>query len=127
MQSAPAKIMNMATKGKHITEHTNPLHFIDEKTWGTELKTLSKLALVILGEIKALESVDRIKIQSGIDLLNEVRNFEINLIKLALLHSGGSQQRAAQLLGLSESTLSSKMKRYKITRLPTMKNTGLSD
>lgn len=117
----------MATNGKHTTEQQNSTRVADEKSWSKELKTLSKLALVVLGEIKALESVDRIKVQSGIDLLSEVRNFEINLIKLALLHSGGSQQRAAQLLGLSESTLSSKMKRYKITRLPSLKNTALSN
>jgi DNA-binding NtrC family response regulator len=115
----------MATNGKHIIENLNSTRVLDEKSWSKELKTLSKLALVILGEIKALESADRIKVQSGIDLLNEVRNFEINLIKLALVHAGGSQQRAAQLLGLSESTLSSKMKRYKITRLPSLKSTNL--
>lgn len=117
----------MATNGKHTTEYPNATRVMDEKSWSSELKTLSKLALVVLGEIKALESVNRIKVQSGIDLLTEVRHFEINLIKLALLHSGGSQQRAAQLLGLSESTLSSKMKRYKITRLPSMKNTNFSN
>lgn len=117
----------MAINGKHTTDNLRAPHVIDEKAWGKEIKTLSKLALVILGEIKALESVDRIKIQSGIDLLSEIRNYEVNLIKLALLHSGGSQQRAAQMLGLSESTLSAKMKRYKITRLPTMKSTNISN
>ncbi len=117
----------MTINGKHTTEQPNLAPVADEKTWGSELKTLSKLALVILGEIKALESVNRIKVQSGIDLLSEVRNFEINLIKLALIHSGGSQQRAAQLLGISESTLSWKMKRYKISRLPSLKTTNFSN
>jgi transcriptional regulator with PAS, ATPase and Fis domain len=117
----------MATNGKSITENLNATPVVDEKLWDNELKTLSKLALVILGEIKALESVNRIKLQNSIDLLSEVRNFEINLIKLALLHSGGSQQRAAQLLGISESTLSWKMKRYKITRLPSLKNSNFSN
>lgn len=117
----------MTTNVKHTPEQPSLLPVADEKTWSSELKTLSKLALVILGEIKALESVNRIRVQSGIDLLSEVRNFEINLIKLALLHSGGSQQRAAQMLGISESTLSWKMKRYKITRLPSLKNADFSN
>jgi len=100
---------------------------MDEKSWSRELRTLSKLALVILGEIKAIESVNRINIGSGIDLSSEVRKFEINLIKMALLHSGGSQLRSAQLLGISESSLSSKMKRHKITRRPSLKNTDFSN
>lgn len=117
----------MAINGKDTDEYLETPRVRDEKSWSREIKTLSKLALVILGEIKTLESFDRIKIQSGIDLLNEVRNYEINLIKLALLHAGGSQQRAAQMLGLSESTLSAKMKRYKITRVPIMKHTNFSN
>jgi DNA-binding NtrC family response regulator len=105
----------------------NANRVVDEKSWNKELRTLSKLALVILGEIKALESVNRIRIRSGIDLSNEVRDFEINLIKMALLHTGGSQQHSARLLGISESSLSSKMKRYKISRRASLKNTNFSN
>jgi transcriptional regulator with PAS, ATPase and Fis domain len=99
---------------------------MDEISWSKELKTLSKLALVILGEINALESVNQINVGRGIDLSSEVRNFEINLIKMALLHSGGSQLLSAKLLGISEATLSSKIKRYKITRRPSLKNNYFS-
>jgi DNA-binding protein Fis len=54
---------------------------------------------------------------SGKDSLaffDEVRRFEINLIERALLQTGGSQVRAASLLGMKKSTLHSKVKVYKI-------------
>ena len=50
----------------------------------------------------------------GVDFYDEVRRFEIILIERALLHSGGSQVRAASLLGLKTTTLNSKIKSYNI-------------
>jgi DNA-binding NtrC family response regulator len=50
----------------------------------------------------------------GVDFYDEVRRFEILLIERALLHSGGSQVRAASLLGLKTTTLNSKIKGYNI-------------
>lgn len=50
----------------------------------------------------------------GVDFYDEVRRFEILLIERALLHCGGSQVRAASLLGLKTTTLNSKIKFYNI-------------
>jgi DNA-binding NtrC family response regulator len=50
----------------------------------------------------------------GVDFYDEVRRFEILLIERALWHSGGSQVRAASLLGLKTTTLNSKIKYYNI-------------
>jgi hypothetical protein len=50
----------------------------------------------------------------GVNFFDEVRRFEILLIERALLHSGGSQVRAASLLGLKTTTLNSKIKGYNI-------------
>jgi DNA-binding NtrC family response regulator len=52
----------------------------------------------------------------GVDFYDEVRRFEILLIERALWHSGGSQVRAASLLGLKTTTLNSKIKGYNIDR-----------
>jgi DNA-binding NtrC family response regulator len=52
----------------------------------------------------------------GVDFYDEVRRFEILLIERALLHTGGSQVRAASLLGLKTTTLNSKIKGYRINR-----------
>ena len=45
----------------------------------------------------------------------EVRQFEVNLIRTALGRTSGSQIRAAKLLGLKPTTLNAKIKRYNIT------------
>ncbi len=61
---------------------------------------------------------------SGIDLArgtnfyDEVRKFEIDLIRRALDQTGGHQSRAARLLGLNATTLNSKIKGYNINNKP---------
>ena len=50
----------------------------------------------------------------GIDLFQEVKTFEINLIKLALNQTGGNQARAARLLNIKPTTLYAKIKVYGI-------------
>lgn len=49
-----------------------------------------------------------------IDFYEEVRRFEIFLIKNALRRTSGSQKKAARLLQLNETTLNSKLKNLKI-------------
>ena len=51
----------------------------------------------------------------GINFYDEVRRFEISLIEQALRETGGSQVRAAVLLGLNHTTLNSKIKNYSIS------------
>ena len=50
----------------------------------------------------------------GVDLFQEVKRFEINLIKLALDQTRGHQARAARLLNINPTTLNSKIKAYGI-------------
>jgi DNA-binding NtrC family response regulator len=50
----------------------------------------------------------------GIDLFQEVKRFEINLINLALKQTHGHQARAAKLLNINPTTLNSKIKIYGI-------------
>ena len=50
----------------------------------------------------------------GIDLSQEVKRFEINLIKLALNQTRGNQARAARLLNIKPTTLHAKIKVYGI-------------
>jgi len=50
----------------------------------------------------------------GIDLFQEVKRFEMNLIKLALDQTRGHQARAARLLNINPTTLNSKIKMYGI-------------
>ncbi len=53
-------------------------------------------------------------LSDGIDLFQELKRFEINLIKLALTQTHGHQARAARLLNINPTTLNSKIKVYGI-------------
>ena len=59
-------------------------------------------------------SSDDIDISRGVNFYDEVRRFEIDLIRRALDQTGGHQSRAARLLGLNATTLNSKIKTYNI-------------
>jgi len=50
----------------------------------------------------------------GIDFYDEVRRFEVDLIRRALEQTAGHQSRAARLLGMNATTLNSKIKTYNI-------------
>jgi DNA-binding NtrC family response regulator len=50
----------------------------------------------------------------GVNFYDEVRRFEIDLIRRALDQTAGHQSRAARLLGLNATTLNSKIKSYNI-------------
>jgi DNA-binding NtrC family response regulator len=54
----------------------------------------------------------------GINFYEEVRRFEIDLIRRALDQTGGHQSRAARLLGMNPTTLNSKIKTYNINLRP---------
>ncbi len=55
-----------------------------------------------------------IDISRGVNFYDEVKKFEIDLIRRALDQTGGHQSRAARLLGLNATTLNSKIKAYNI-------------
>jgi two-component system response regulator AtoC len=54
----------------------------------------------------------------GVNFYDEVRRFEIDLIRRALVQTGGHQSRAARLLGMNATTLNSKIKTYNISLRP---------
>ena len=54
----------------------------------------------------------------GINFYDQVRRFEIDLIRRALDQTGGHQSRAARLLGMNATTLNSKIKTYNINLRP---------
>jgi DNA-binding NtrC family response regulator len=65
------------------------------------------------GELaEASATIAELSTSSAIDFFEEVRRFEVRLIKRALELAGGNQARAAQLLGLRTTTLNYKVKTY---------------
>lgn len=57
-------------------------------------------------------------ISRGVNFYDEVKRFEMDLIRRALEQTGGHQSRAARLLGLNATTLNSKIKGYHIQVRP---------
>ena len=86
------------------------------------LKKIRDLAAELLDHTEALEhegelaeasaTIASLGTNSAINLFDEVRQFEIRLIKRALELAGGNQARAAQLLGVGTTTLNYKVKTY---------------
>src|SRR6267378_765514 len=77
--------------------------------------TLRELVLRLLCEVQSINDVSPLTIDNGFDFYDEVSRFEIDLIKRALLQTGGHQVRAAKLLNLKVTTLNSKIKHYQIS------------
>src|SRR3982750_936349 len=78
------------------------------------IAALRELTLTLLREVEALGGSQSQETKRSISLQEEVRRFEIDLIRYALRQTGGHQVRAARLLGLKVTTLNSKIIRYKI-------------
>jgi DNA-binding NtrC family response regulator len=81
----------------------------------SRLEALKVLALALLNEIEALGQTPSHGPVRSINLSDEVRRFETELIRGALMQTGGRQRRAARLLGMKVPTLHAKMKRYEIS------------
>ena len=78
------------------------------------LNTLRETVLQLLEEVESLAISRPVDIKRGARYSDEVRQFEVNLIRTALGRTSGSQIRAAKLLGLKPTTLNAKIKRYNI-------------
>ncbi len=78
------------------------------------LNTLRETVLQLLDEVESLAISRPVDIKGGARFSDEVRQFEVSLIRTALGRTAGSQTRAARLLGLKPTTLNAKIKRYGI-------------
>ncbi|HEV2765416.1 MAG TPA: sigma-54 dependent transcriptional regulator [Pyrinomonadaceae bacterium] len=65
-------------------------------------------------EVSHTASGAGLDVSRGINFYDEVRRFEVDLIRRALEQTGGHQSRAARLLGMNATTLNSKIKTYNI-------------
>lgn len=73
------------------------------------LKTLSNSLLL---ELEALRVKEDLRVAEKIDLAGEVERLQIDLIRMALLRTGGRQRAAARLLNVKPTTLHAKIKRF---------------
>ena len=79
------------------------------------IEALKTLALNLLRELEALEQSRADDRAVKLSLHEEVRRFEEDMIRCALIRTGGRQRRAARMLGMSAATLNAKIKRYGIS------------
>ena len=80
----------------------------------TRISYLKILALSLLREIASAENIEEAPVNDTIDLQAEVQRFERELIRSALIHTGGRQRQAARLLRTKVTTLNTKIKKYGI-------------
>src|SRR5947208_5772891 len=131
--------------GRQVSEHIAPevLFLLENYSWPgnvRELENTVERAVVIapgdeitrdclrpeIADPQAARAVARagagassgIDVAHGVNFYDEVRRFEIDLIRRALDQTGGHQSRAARLLGMNPTTLNSKIKTYNINLRP---------
>lgn len=73
-----------------------------------------ELAFQMIADTEGVSS--DIDLARGVNFYDEVKRFEIDLIRRALDQTGGHQSRASRLLGLNATTLNSKIKTYNLFR-----------
>ena len=88
------------------------------------LEKIREMASALLDEAASLDhenslaeasaTIESLNPKSGVDFFEEVRRFEMHLIRRALELTGGNQARAARMLGLGTTTLNYKIKSYEI-------------
>jgi transcriptional regulator with GAF, ATPase, and Fis domain len=81
----------------------------------SSVTALRELVLRLLFEVQSINEGGSVAIENGFDFYDEVSRFEIDLIRRALVQTGGHQVQAARLLNLKVTTLNSKIKHYQIS------------
>jgi len=70
----------------------------------------------LLTELESLRLPVELEPEAGLNLDDELKLYEIGLIRAALDKADGSQTRAARMLGVKVTTLNTKIKRYQMRR-----------
>jgi DNA-binding NtrC family response regulator len=96
--------------------------FHSETARNNRIEALKVLAQALIKEIEALSETPHHEASRDLDLSDEVRRFEADLIRCALIRTGGRQRRAAHLLHMKVATLNAKIKRYNLTEDELIKN-----
>jgi transcriptional regulator with GAF, ATPase, and Fis domain len=86
-----------------------------EAALDSRLEALRDVALNLLNEVESLQRAQPPHPDRKLSLHDEVRQFEIDLIRTTLDRTNGNQTRAARLLGVNLTTLNTKIKRLKIS------------
>jgi transcriptional regulator with GAF, ATPase, and Fis domain len=105
--------IGQAARNPTIFESSEPPHQTAEAGLNA-VGAVKLLALALVRAAEALEQNRSDRVSSEINLTREVQRFEADLIRSALILTGGKQRRAARLLGVKVTTLHAKIKRHNI-------------
>ena len=87
---------------------------LSESLLDRQLELFRETLLNALRVVESLKAGTRMRRAGAVNLKDEVNRFEAELIKAALMQTGGNQSETARLLDMKESTLSLKIRRYRI-------------
>lgn len=108
----------MNGNGKSAVVENAPLSFNNTQQSPAEmdnrLEALRVLSNSLVREIESLRKGKNSAMPAKINLIEEVQRFEKELIRCALVRTGGKQRQAARLLNVKVTTLNAKIKRYGI-------------
>ena len=99
-----------------LSTRTRALARLREPTMHSRLDDLRAMVRSLLIELESLRVPVELEPGGGLNLGDELKRYEIGLIRAALDKADGSQTRAARMLGLKVTTLNTKIKRYQIMR-----------
>ena len=99
-----------------LLTRTRALPRLREPTLHSRLDDLRAMMRSLLTELESLRLPVDLEPEGGLNLNDELRRYEIGLIRAALDKADGSQTRAARILGVKVTTLNTKIKRYQIMR-----------
>ena len=85
---------------------------VSEAARNSRIEALKTLTKALLNELEALSENSTLDSLDKVNLSDEVHRYEADLIRCALIRTGGRQRRAAHLLGMKVATLNAKIKRY---------------
>ena len=88
------------------------------------VKLLKVLTLTLLRELEGVDKEPENKSVNAFDLQSEVQHFEAELIRSALIMTGGRLRRAARLLGVKVTTLHTKIRRHGLCDAVTVKTSS---
>ena len=77
-------------------------------------EVLKTVAYTLLRQVYGVTEPQKLDVEGGVNFYDEVRRFEVSLIKQALFYTNGKQTATASLLNLNATTLNYKIKFYGI-------------